>query len=284
MAAPPSSDHTNNEISDGAKVGGNAYQAKHMHFGGRSVGLTVVGLAAIGALTYLVVDAHANRGTGKERLSAAASRGPATASATATPSPSPSKPKASPSGPADSGATADSEAEKAPSSPAATKAAPKAATPSTAYTGVHLYCSGWRGSGANLKARACVQITGSDAQFGTVVKNVGRSQAVVGVSLKYLYQGTAHECPQGVYRMPKIRIDPGTSWYSSLGLCSANDLTHGSFQALAQAVEDPDGDAGLESSAPKYSPTAAIGTDGTPQCKSGSSSWGSCDALWPYSP
>ncbi|WP_330459161.1 hypothetical protein OIB37_21115 [Streptomyces sp. NBC_00820] len=278
MEAPSTSDRTSNEISGGSQVGGNAYQAKHMHFGGRSIGLTVVGLAAVGALAYVAVNA----GAGTGQAAAPASQSP-TAASTA-PSPSPSKSAtATTTPPADGKAKA---AEPAPS-PERAKAIVKAATGSTPYSGKNLYCGGWRGSpsGSNLMASACTQVTGSDVAFGVMLRNVGKSQITVGMTLKYVH-GQTLDCPGGGYPAHDIRIDPGTTWYSNLGLCSVGSLKDQiNFQALGEALETSDEHASLSLGGAQHSPTATFTTAGVLKCREKDSSvWGSCDTLWPYPP
>lgn len=280
MEAPSSSDRTSNEISGASQVGGNAYQAKHMHFGGRSAGLTLVGLAAIGALTYLVV--HAGSGAGGGQVPADSAHSPTVASASPSPSKSPSK---SPSGTASTSADSKPKAEAPAAAPGEPKAAPKPATPSNPYSGQHLYCGSWRGSpsGSNLLASACTQVTGHDAAFGVMLKNVGKSQITVGMTVKYVH-GTALDCPGGGYTSRGIRIDPGQTWYSDLGGCSVGSLNDGtSFQASAVALETSDAHASLNLGGTRYSPTAAFNSAGELRCKNGSS-WSSCDDLWPYPP
>ncbi|WP_405553709.1 hypothetical protein [Streptomyces sp. NBC_01171] len=276
MEAPTSSDRTSNEISGASEVGGNAYQAKHMHFGGRQLGLTVVGLAAVGALTFLVVHANAGSG-GAGQLAGAAQQSAAVTGA--SPAPSANSPSAKPS----PSIVSEARDEKPPAVEAKPKVTRKAATPSTPYARDRLYCGEWRSSpsGSGLVASACSQITGTDAAFGVRVKNVSSSQVVVDVSVKYLRGGMATECPQGPYSMTKVRIDAGQVWYSNLGLCSARNMTTGNFQAFALAVENPDGDTDLKNGGPKYSPTADFTTDGELTCKQEDKSWGSCDVYRP---
>ncbi|MFD8804065.1 hypothetical protein [Streptomyces sp. NPDC059597] len=278
MPAPsPSSDRTSNEISGGAQIGGNAYQAKHMHFGGRSIGLTVVGLAAVGALAYVAVSGGA--GT-KPEAAAASSQSPAAASTSASTSSSPSATAKKTTGAPKAEDAAAPRADKP-------KAAPRRMTPSTPYTAGHVYCGQWRGSpaGSNLEASACTQVTGTDAAFGVMLKNVGTSQITVGMTVKYQY-GTAQDCPGGGYTTHDIRIDPGKTWYSSLGLCSVPNLKRQTnFQALAYALETSDPGASLNLGGAKFSPTAAFTSAGVLQCRvKDSTKWGSCDALWPYPP
>ncbi|WP_018543738.1 hypothetical protein [Streptomyces sp. LaPpAH-108] len=274
MPAPSSSDRTSNEISGGAQIGGNAYQAKHMHFGGRSIGLTVVGLAAVGALTYVAV----NGGVGtKPEATAAAAQSPTATSAPPSPSPSRSaKAKETTGTPKAEDAAAPEKAKPEP--------APQRMTPSVPYSGQHIYCSDWRSSppGSNLEVSACTQVTGSDAAFGVRLKNVGKGQITVDMTMKYQY-GTTLDCPGG-YTTHGIRIDPGKTWYSNLGSCSVPDLKRQTnFQAAAYALETSDPDASLNIGGLKFSPTAVFDKDGELRCKSGST-WDSCDTLWPYRP
>lgn len=238
--AQPPSEQTGNEISGGSQVGGNAYQAKNIHFGGRSVGLTVVALALVGALTALVLT---DKG-GEAPDQPAGTPAPSTAAPTPTPSTSTGTPSATVSS-SSSGTPKTEEAARPSAAPRATSK-PLAATGSNPYSAGNLYCGAWRSSGhsPNLKVASCVRVdvVGAGATFGAMVKNVGKSQVVAQVLVKYSAKdGVQRECPQGAYAPEGIRIDPEDIWFSDLSSCSVGGLDGTDFQGVARAVEDPDG-------------------------------------------
>ncbi|WUD70691.1 hypothetical protein OG937_02835 [Streptomyces sp. NBC_00510] len=100
-----SPDRTSNAISDGSQVSGNAYQAKNMHFGARSTGITLIAFAGVVGLTFLgFTIAGSGPAGGSAPTAADASKSP-TASTSASPPPSslppsPSTPAASLAAPA----------------------------------------------------------------------------------------------------------------------------------------------------------------------------------------
>ncbi|MEV4739463.1 hypothetical protein [Streptomyces sp. NPDC049555] len=270
-SAQPSSERTDNEISGSSRIGGNAYQARTIHFGGRSVGLTLVSLALVAALTVVVIVV--TRGGGEQRHPAAASTPttavvtPPTTASSVTPTPAPTPSQAAPS--AAASAAAGSQPRDAP--------APKPTTGSVPFAGPNLYCGNWRSAkqSANLKVASCVQVnpSASSATFGVMVKNVGRTQVVARALVQTVGLG-APECPQGRYSPTNLRIDPGGIWFSDLARCAVGGLNGKDFQAVGFAIEDPDGTGDIQQGAAVYSVHPSL-KDGQLKCKI-NEVWTSC--------
>ncbi|WP_157880373.1 hypothetical protein [Streptomyces katrae] len=268
-----SSERTDNEISGGSRVGGNAYQARTIRFGGRSVGLTLVSLALVAALAGVVVVVVERGGGTKEQPAA----GPTAAAAVPVnapspgPTPSPTPPQTAPSA----------------SAPAAPGPQPeKSATGSLAFKGANLYCGGWQSSrqSANLRVASCVQVdpAHSSATFGVMVKNVGKTQVVARALVQTAGLGGSPECPQGRYSPGTLRIDPGRIWFSDLGRCSVGRLENKDFQTLGAAIEDPDGTGDVQQGGAVYSAHVWVG-DGQVKCKIGEL-WTTSCASFAYPP
>ncbi|MEU6982752.1 hypothetical protein ABZ946_04935 [Streptomyces sp. NPDC046324] len=282
---PPPSEQTGNEISGGSHVGGNAFQARNIHFGGRSVGLTLVALALVGAVVTLVLTGTG--GSGPDQLAAAPAS--TTAGAAPTSSPTPSTPTTAPTSTAVSPSpSSPSRTEEPAAGPSA--AAPKATstrmapTGSTPYSGGDIYCGEWRGSGQspNLRLRACVQVVPAEsrAMFGVIVENVGKSQVTADVHVMYT-AGAVGECPLGSSQ-DGIRIDPGGTWFSDLGRCSVPGLNRKDFQGTASAVEDPDGTVAVSLGTARHSAHPYL-ENGRLTCRHENRTYASC-APWAYKP
>ncbi|MEU6881404.1 hypothetical protein [Streptomyces sp. NPDC046712] len=279
MGAQPSSEQTGNEISGGSHVGGNAYQAKNIHFGGRSIGLTVVALALVAALVALALVLTNKDDGGPDQLAGAPAQ--STAGQTPTPSPSASTPTP-PLTPTPTATLSPSSTPKAVEQ-GGPGAAPKAtstvkpATGSRPFSGAHIYCGGWRSSSQseNLKVASCVQVKMADssATFGVMVKNVGKSQVVVSTLVKFADNGTTADCPQGQYAPKGIRINPGGTWHSDLAGCAVSDLK-AQFQAVGYAIEDSGGTENVQLGGAKYSITLSL-AGGKLQCRV-NDTWGTC--------
>ncbi|MEU7114815.1 hypothetical protein [Streptomyces sp. NPDC046182] len=282
----PPSEQTGNEISGGSHVGGNAFQAKNIHFGGRSVGLTLVALALVGAVVTLALT----RAGGEGRDQPAAKPASTAAGAARTPSPAPTTPTTAPTStvvsPSPSSPPKVEEPAAGPSG-AAPKATParKDPTGSTPFSGGNIYCGEWRGSGQspNLDLKPCVQVVPAEsrAMFGVIVKNVGKSQVTADVHVMYT-AGSARECPLGSYARDGIRIDPGDTWFSDLGRCSVPGLDGTDFQGTAWAVEDRDGTVAVSLGTARHSAHPAL-KNGALTCRYENGAYASC-APWAYKP
>ncbi|MDX2704911.1 hypothetical protein PV350_18890 [Streptomyces sp. PA03-6a] len=123
-----SPDRTSNAISDGSQVSGNAYQAKNMHFGARSTGITLIAFAGVVGLTFLGFTIAGSEPAGGSPPAAADAPKSPTASTSASPPPSSLTP--SPSTPAASAPAAHRSSELAQARPSggAAGAAPTATT------------------------------------------------------------------------------------------------------------------------------------------------------------
>ncbi|MFC8271699.1 hypothetical protein ACFUJR_03980 [Streptomyces sp. NPDC057271] len=283
--APPS-EQTANEISAGSHVGGNAFQAKTIHFGGRSVGLTLVALALVGAVVTLVLTDTGGERPDQQAVEPAST----TAGAALAPSSPPSTPTTVPTptavSPSPSGAPKTEEPAAAGPSAAAPKGtSTRQATDSTPYAGSHIYCADWRSAGQspNLQLKPCVQVNPAEsrATFGVIVKNVGKTQAVADVRVVYT-AGVERECSPEPYTRDGIVIDPGGTWFSDLGRCSAQGLDRQDFQGTAWAVEDPHGTVATSVGTARSSAHPSL-LNGQVSCRQSDRTYGSC-APWAYKP
>ncbi|MGW1027922.1 hypothetical protein ACWD4J_30270 [Streptomyces sp. NPDC002577] len=272
MGSHGSSDRTSNEISDGSQVGGDAYQAKNMHFGAHRAGFIAVAVVAVVGLMSAVALALINKsGDDTRGLVGAPQPGETPTSASASPS------QSAPSPTADSPSTTPSAAlSKSPASKPTNTV--KAESPIQPFTGSNIYCGEWRSQNSDrLQARSCVRIDGYGATFGVAVKNVGKSQVTVSVLVQYNY-GSYRDCSQGRYSVDGVIINPDHTWFSDLGQCSAANLTDHNFQTAAWAIENPDGSVNPKVGDVRYSPTMFFDTKGQPICKI-DGNWGSCDSM-----
>ncbi|WP_175439303.1 hypothetical protein [Streptomyces vilmorinianum] len=154
----------------------------------------------------------------------------------------------------------------------------KAATGSVPFSGENLYCGEWRSSGPSttLQLASCVQVKTADssATFGVMVRNVGKSQVVARVQVKYT-DGTQRDCPQGNYQRKDVWINPQGTWFSDQGQCSVSDLNGKHFQAVAWAVEDPDGSGDVMNGTVRHSPHPSL-KDGQLTCRYDDGTWRTC--------
>ncbi|MFI8518994.1 hypothetical protein ACIGEZ_14375 [Streptomyces sp. NPDC085481] len=278
--ARPASERTDNEISGGSQVGGNAYQARNIHFGGRSIGLTVVALALVAALTGVVALTRDGEGPGQPvaktqtpSVTATASSGSPSPNPTPTASTTPSS-APPPAAPAQPGPRA--------------KATPKvkAATDSRAFEAGDLYCGDWRTSWKNLRVASCVRVdtAASSATFGIMVRNVGTTQVVARALVQIAGLG-APECPLGRYETTGLVINPGGTWFSDLGKCGVGGLNGKHFQTVGSAIEDPEGNVDIQNATVVHSIHPALSKTGGGLTCLINGKWTACDSYaYPLKP